>query len=434
MKRHPASIGLIVVLLLLLAAALVGPILVPPAAADTGDPGADKAPPKAKPEVKPEWKVPRWFTREVKRHVRKGASRRAREAAKTTPAYVAAIDPALTWLEKHQQESGRWTSEMEGKKGNDVGVTGLAVLAFMANGETIRSGPHDKTVLQGVKWLMTTQDKTGFFGKDFKQGESHRVYGHAIATLALAEAYGMTGSVYLKTAAQRGVDCIAKMQNPYLGWRYGFRPGDNDTSVSTWMLHALCSARAAGLRVEQYSLDGPRAWLEKVTEPEYGRAGYTSRGTAPARPEGMMDKFPADRSESLTAMAVFTRTLTGENPKTSEIIGKGLDLIRKCPVSWDEPAGRIDMIYWHFGALAVHQAGGDEWKVWETAMKTQIADRQVKEGEQKGSWPPVGVWGKEGGRVYSTAILTLTLETYKRYPVLFDSARSSGRSKYRNLR
>ena len=28
---------------------------------------------------------------------------------------------------------------------------------------------------------------------------------------------------------------------------------------------------------------------------------------------------------------------------------------------------------------------------------------------------PVGAWGEDGGRVYSTAILTLTLEAYYRY-------------------
>ena len=32
-----------------------------------------------------------------------------------------------------------------------------------------------------------------------------------------------------------------------------------------------------------------------------------------------------------------------------------------------------------------------------------------------GSWDPVGAWGEDGGRVYSTAILVLTLEAYYRY-------------------
>ncbi|MEN8149028.1 MAG: prenyltransferase/squalene oxidase repeat-containing protein [Planctomycetota bacterium] len=434
MRSHPVPVGLVLLLLALLLLPLWATFAAGPAIGDSDDAKKDTPPPAPEAEKKPEWEVPRWLTREVKRHVRKGAGRRERAAAMQTPAYVAAIDPALAWLEKSQQESGRWSSEMEGRKGCDVGVTGLAVLAFLSNGETIRSGPHDKTVLNGVKWLMTTQDKDGFFGSNVEVPTSHKTYGHAIATLALAEAYGMTGSVYLKTAAQRGVDCIYKMQNPYLAWRYGYRPGDNDSSVTAWMVHALSSAKAAGLTVSQEAFDGARAWIEKATEPEYGRVGYTSRGSGPARPPGLMDKFPADRSESLTAMGVFARMLTGGDPRKSETIGKGIDLIRKVPLQWDESGGRIDMIYWHFGALAVHQAGGDLWKTWETAMKTQIADRQVKEGEQKGSWPPVGVWGGEGGRVYSTAILTLTLETYRRYPVLFEKGKKSGRRKYRNLR
>ena len=32
-----------------------------------------------------------------------------------------------------------------------------------------------------------------------------------------------------------------------------------------------------------------------------------------------------------------------------------------------------------------------------------------------GSWVPVDVWAKIGGRVYSTALCTLSLEVYYRY-------------------
>ena len=49
-------------------------------------------------------------------------------------------------------------------------------------------------------------------------------------------------------------------------------------------------------------------------------------------------------------------------------------------------------------------------------MKTAIVDHQRKDGCARGSWDPVGPWGREGGRVYSTALCTMCLEVYYRYP------------------
>ena len=36
-------------------------------------------------------------------------------------------------------------------------------------------------------------------------------------------------------------------------------------------------------------------------------------------------------------------------------------------------------------------------------------------GARSGSWEPVGVWGADGGRVYSTALGVLMLQTPYRY-------------------
>ena len=41
----------------------------------------------------------------------------------------------------------------------------------------------------------------------------------------------------------------------------------------------------------------------------------------------------------------------------------------------------------------------------------------------EGSWDPKDPWGEEGGRVYSTALMTLCLEVYYRYPKVFGTRR-----------
>jgi len=396
-----------------------------------GHPGGPAMPPPGM--KKPSWKVPAWLERKVKVYVRRGAPKSEREKASKPPEYAGAIDLGLGWLARQQTLTGRWKSEIEGRAGNDVGVTGLALLAFLGRGETMFTAEHGTTVLSGLKWLLAMQDGQGFFGtRDINSPRltASQTYGHAIAAQAMAEAYGMTGSVFLKLSAQRGLDFIAKMQNPYLAWRYGIRPQDNDTSVTVWMVSALTSGREAGLKTSRDGFDGARAWLEKVTEPEYGRAGYTARGTGPARDTGLNDKFPSDKTESLTAAAVFSRVLIGEDPRNSEVIQKGAELCMKCLPVWSRPAGTIDMYYWYWGTLAMHQVGGDAWTKWSETLSKQVADQQVKDGDKAGSWDPVGAWGHAGGRVYSTAILTLTLETYRRYPRIFEG-RSTKRRKLR---
>jgi hypothetical protein len=44
-----------------------------------------------------------------------------------------------------------------------------------------------------------------------------------------------------------------------------------------------------------------------------------------------------------------------------------------------------------------------------------VVGAQRRDGNFAGSWDPVGVWGEDGGRVYSTAMLALTVQAYYRY-------------------
>jgi hypothetical protein len=103
----------------------------------------------------------------------------------------------------------------------------------------------------------------------------------------------------------------------------------------------------------------------------------------------------------------------------------------KCLPVWDEEAGTIDMVYWLFGSLALHQRGGEDWDRWRDEVEKAILPHQRKEGPLKGSWDPIGVWGADGGRVYSTAVLTLTLQTYRRYPRLFTGRTTRGKRRVR---
>jgi len=356
-----------------------------------------------------------------------------------------AVEDALRWLAAHQSPDGGWeaagfgrwcngkpaageASDGVGKATYDVGVTGLSLLAFLGAGYTSRSeGPFGKVVMNGLKYLRNAQDAEGCFGA---RSSGHYVYNHATAALAMIEAYGMTGSGIYKSPAQKGLDFIALSRNPYFAWRYGVKPGDNDTSVTGWMMMALKSAkliaatdRAAGkpasLVFDEDAFEGIHAWIEKMTDPDSGRVGYQQRGTGPARPQELVDRYPADKSESMTAVGVLARIFLGENPKTSDPVRKGADVCAKLLPTWNVADGSIDMYYWYYATLAMFQVGGEPWKKWEAAMKPAIVDTQRRDGDYcgyKGSWDPLDPWGVDGGRVYSTACLAMCLEVWYRYP------------------
>jgi hypothetical protein len=340
-----------------------------------------------------------------------------------------ATEAGLEWLKNHQSAGGYWDCDgfesmcKKNKCGGpggplyDPGVSGLALLAFLGYGETHKTQRYGHVVRNGLKYLKGVQDAEGCFGP---RTSNHFTYNHAIAALAMAEAYGLTQSPLFKGSAQNGINFVIQCQNPYLAWRYGVRPQDNDTSVTGWMVMALKSAKGGGLDVDPGSFDGAKAWLDKVTEPEYGRAGYTARGNGPARPQELMDKFPADKSESLTAVAVLTRIFCGAD-KEDEFVKKGADLCLKCLPLWDEAAGTIDYYYWYYGTLAMFQVGGKHWDEWNKSMKKAIIDSQLmdKSNDQYGSWNPVDPWYNEGGRVYSTAVSVMCLEVYYRYARVF---------------
>ena len=53
-------------------------------------------------------------------------------------------------------------------------------------------------------------------------------------------------------------------------------------------------------------------------------------------------------------------------------------------------------------------------------------ENQHADGSRLGSWDPIGPWGPDGGRVYSTAVMTLALQIAHRYDSSFAMDRMPG--------
>jgi hypothetical protein len=357
-----------------------------------------------------------------------------------------AVQDALKWLRDHQSQSGFWDadefmyndvypdkpqSDGHGNPVVDVGLTGLALLAFLGNNQTMDKGKYKNVVKSGVNWLKDQQGEDGLFGEEVG---NPTLYNQSVATMALGEAYYFSKqSPLLKRPMKKAIQVLIKAQNPYNAWRYSLEPNnDNDSSITGWMVFALKTAKESNMNIDKGAFDGAENWFKTMTDTNTGRTGYAwgdgggGVGSLPSRPAKYMDKFPASKSESLTAVALLSRIFMTDSKEVTkwtehpqyDMLKKQAELISSKPPKWDENDGSIDMYYWYYGTFAMKQWGGKLWEDWRKSIEKALIPTQRKEDKEDnyyGSWDPAGPWGEEGGRVYSTAICALMLEVYYRY-------------------
>ena len=280
---------------------------------------------------------------------------------------------------------------------------------------------------KGVHWLKSVQLQDGLLGDEVG---NPTLYNHAIATMALGEAYYFSNrSPILRRPLKKAVAVITRAQNPYGAWRYSLEPtGASDTSVTGWMIFALKTAEEGGIAVNDDSFEWAETWFESMTDPATGRTGYAwgeggGPGSLPSRPPRYVDRFPAEKSEALTAVALLCRVFMTDATEVKrwrdhpqyETLRKQADLLARKPPVWDPEGGACDFYYWYYGTFAMNQWGGPHWKNWQRSLERALLPRQRRDGNFRGSWDPVGPWGEDGGRVYSTATCTLIFEVYYRY-------------------
>jgi hypothetical protein len=326
----------------------------------------------------------------------------------------AAVAAGLNWLAAHQRADGSWNfNHVTGKcdatctyPGTpqlfdcEIGATGLALLAFLGAGQTHYEGRYQKQVAAGLDYLIKDLPAgPAGYGIDLRDGSlpTGQMYVHAIATMALSEAYAMTSDRRLIEPAQGGVDFIAWSQDPFGGgWRYQPQaPGD--TSVVGWQVMALTSARVAGLNVPRTTIPGALHFLTSVQAPGDGGYGYKN-----ARPR-----------PSTTAIGLLCKMYLQTNA-TRESFQRGAQALAELGPSRD------DIYYNYYATQFMHQYGRPLWNDWNEKMRDWLILTQDKDGHAAGSWAPHDRHGLEGGRVYMTAMAVMTLEVYYRHLPLYE--------------
>jgi hypothetical protein len=315
-----------------------------------------------------------------------------------------AVAAGLDWVARHQAEDGHWSLGAfpadahcnctgPGTANNTAG-TAFGLLPLLGAGMTHRdwASPYAKHVERGLAYLRKRQTAAGDFGDG--------MYAQGLATMALCDAYALTGDPDLKGPAQRAVDYLVDAQHEAGGWRYVPKsPGD--TSVTAWQVQALVRADLAGLRVPPTVFTRAGQFLDSCAGPE-GGYGYTGPQATP----------------SMTAAGLLCRQYLGWGSHPSRLTA-GIALLEQVP------PGTTRSRYEEYYATAVmYHAGGRAWQGWNGRMRDLLINSQDTGNDpnhrhQKGSWSPSGdAFGQAGGRLMITSLSLLTLEVYYREDLL----------------
>ncbi|MCA9247500.1 MAG: terpene cyclase/mutase family protein [Planctomycetales bacterium] len=320
-----------------------------------------------------------------------------------TTATEAAVSRALRWVARQQTDDGSWSLRGPYADGGGLesktAATSMALMTLLGTGQSHRIGIYRDQVAAGLSWLVKNQKPNGDLSAG--SGGNSTMYAHALATLVLCDAFKITGDGTLRGPAQKAVDFIVEAQHTAGGWRY--RPGEaGDTSVVGWQLMALHSAHSAYVRFPERTLPMASDYLDSVQSRSGGQFSYMPKqGPTP----------------TMTAAGLLSRMYLGWN-KNDEALGEGIAFLHQHHLPG---SGGHDIYYWYYATQVMHHWGGAPWEDWNREIKKVLLATQEGGGPEAGSWPTSldARHGKQGGRLYTTALSTCTLEVYYRYAPLY---------------
>jgi len=394
-----------------------------------------------------------------------------------------AVLEGLRWLMRHQNEDGSWSpasvhtlcstetpciaADPALDSTFDVGMTALALLAFLGHGISVGSKleltdpamgrppkPAREIVKRGLRWLLEHQKSDGSFSdsEPFALPEND-----TLPTMALCEAYALArGNTRLRQPAQRAIDFLVAAQRRRVdGSPSGWGPGSQqdlearhasgeladadfevaresiDLSISCWVVMALKSAQTCGFRVPDEVFAGALACAIRSSAEDEPVGGFPQ-----ADPGDAFRTHAARRS----ALGMLIRAFAGGEVADPFLERAARELAAEPPrVTADLVS--VDFYYWYFATLALEQYDGPEsprarrgehWGPWNTALVAALLPLQDRSKKRdvcaRGGWLQEARGNRRGRALYNTAMNVLTLEVYYRFENVFGlAARSAAR-------
>jgi hypothetical protein len=338
-----------------------------------------------------------------------------------------AVERGLAFLARYQLSDGSWNLRSINNEPaalvSDTAATALSLLAFQGAGYHHREHKYKDVVLNGINYLVKHQKADGdlFLPLDDQSNASVWLYSHAIATLALCEAYGMTQDPELREPAQKALNFIVSSQHPERGgWRYSPQFG-SDTSVTGWMMMALKSGELSNLDVPSETYVKIKQWLDRSQASSSERHLYRYN---PYAPDTETQRHGREATKTMTAVGLLMRLYSGwtrENPDMQ----RGADFLSQNPPTIGTARDpQRDTYYWYYATQVMFHMGGEQWQKWNAYLHPLLVNTQIKQGPMAGSWDPRGPvpdrWAPHAGRLYVTTMNLLSLEVYYRHLPLYE--------------
>ena len=320
-----------------------------------------------------------------------------------SPESEKAVERALRWIVEHQDPyDGGWKFQLRCEKCTGSGpcksrnaATGLALMALLGAGYTHQTGPYQEQVEYGLTFLLQQQKLTPEYGGSFLDSPEG-MYCHAIATIAMAEAFAMTGDEQFREPLVEAQRYIINAQNNRGGWRY--LPGTaGDVLVTGWQVMALKALDQGGIATPLSVYERADTFLNSCRD-DHGHFKYHVRKPKPER--------------SPSAVALISKMYMGMS-RDSQDLKSGAGYITKRGIS------KTDIYFDFYTTLTLHHAQHESWEDWNKQMRDYLVKTQEIVGHQAGSWNFRDQYGAVGGRLYTTAMAAMTLEVYYRYTPLF---------------
>ncbi len=313
------------------------------------------------------------------------------KSPKVDAATEAVIKGALKYLASRQYPSGAWSD-----KQHQVAITGYVLLGFLASGNLPDEGEYGKTVSQGTQFLLNCVRSDGYVIAPSEYTNSKGMYGHGIATIALAELYGQTRDVNIRAKLAKAINLIVTTQNQQGGWRYMPRVADADISVSVLQVVALRAAKNSGIEVPDETLKRAIGYVKSC----YKNGGFAYQ---PGGSPGF----------ARTAAAIYSLQVCGLYDDPMVAAGS------KYLVDTRQKAGEWVTYGNFYAAPAQYMVGGEVWADWYKDIHGRLMQKVRRQGDLC-SWDTLEDRGRSGmNEIYATGIYTMILSMPYSYIPLY---------------
>ena len=304
-------------------------------------------------------------------------------------------EAGIKYLAETQTEAGDWSGSYGGG-----GVTGMAVMTFLASGEDPNFGLYSNNVRRGLRSIIQSQNaSTGIIGDS--------MYQHGFATLALAEAYGAVDDRSLWPAggdasrqrslgealelAVRG-SVTSQKKNQFGAWRYSPDSNDADTSVSGAVLVSLLAARNAGIEVSDEAIDRAIAYFVSMTS-DSGQVAYA----------GGFGGFDESLARISIGALVYAISRRKDLPQYKATVGYLTENLESQARSYTQYTR-------YYQSQALFQGDVDAWERWNKQLVRELKASQQDDGSFRGDF----------GTVVDTSLSLLALALNFRFLPIYE--------------